>query len=180
MLHQWLPAWLGRKAQSRSQAKELYGAVVTAAREPALYARFGVPDTPEGRYGMVVLHLALLLERLRGEGPRLEELARLVAEAFVTDMDDCLRELGVGDLSVPKKVKRLAAGLYERSAAYRAALTVPDDGALKAGLEAAIPGLRDSAGLSGHVGCIARHLSRLEAEALGSGRVSFPPVAGPA
>lgn len=180
MLHDWLPAWLGRKAQSRSKAKELYGAVVTAAREPALYARFGVPDTPEGRYEMVVLHLALLLERLRGEGARFDELQRLVTEAFVTDMDDCLREMGVGDLSVPKKVKRAAAGLYERSAAYRAALTVPDGGALRAGLEAAIPGLGDSAGLSGHAGCIARYLSRLEAEALGSGQVSFPPVSGPA
>jgi len=90
----------------------------------------GVPDTPSGRYEMVALHLSLVLERLRADADEASPLPRLLVEAFVSDMDDSLRELGTGDLAVPKKVKKAAAGLYERSMAYRSALAAGDEPAL--------------------------------------------------
>src|SRR5882724_9487190 len=78
----------------------LYGAIVAQARLPVFYAGFGVPDTIEGRFDMVVLHLVLVLRRLR-QGPRSAALAQGLFDAFCRDMDHNLRELGVGDLSVP-------------------------------------------------------------------------------
>lgn len=122
---------LRTRAGARRKAGEIYGAVVARARAPHFYAGLGVPDTPSGRYEMVTLHLFLVLERLRTAGDT-SALPRLIVEAFVIDMDDSLRELGTGDLSVPKKVNRAAAGLYERTLAYRAALAQPDDRKLSA------------------------------------------------
>lgn len=114
--------WLTDRSKSRRKAEELYGRVVTAARQRELYSVLNVPDTPEGRFEMVAVMLFLALERLKKAGAEGDGLAQLAIEAFVTDMDDCLREMGVGDLSVPKKVKRAAAAFYERAAAYRTAL----------------------------------------------------------
>ncbi len=98
---------------------------MTQARKEGFYADLGVPDTPVGRFEMVALHLFLALEGLRGAAVP-EALSRVLVETFVIDMDDSLRELGTGDLSVPKKVKRAAAAFYERNLAYRAALEVAD------------------------------------------------------
>ncbi len=114
--------WLTQRADTSRKAEELYGSVVTAARQPLFYAALGVPDTPEGRFELVALHLFLALEGLRGKGADAEALVRRTIEAFVIDMDDCMREMGVGDLTVPKKVKRAAAAFYERAASYRHAL----------------------------------------------------------
>lgn len=114
--------WFKERAARRETASELYGVVVARAREPLFYRDWGVPDTPEGRYEMVALHLVLVLERLRVEGTAGQRLSRETIEAFVADMDDSMREMGVGDLTVPKKVKSAAAGVYARAEAFRAAL----------------------------------------------------------
>ena len=111
--------WLRQRAETSRKAEELYGSVVAAARQPDFYGALGVPDTPEGRFELVALHLFLALEGLRGKGAAAEALARRTIETFVIDMDDCMREMGVGDLTVPKKVKRAAAGFYERASIYR-------------------------------------------------------------
>ncbi len=129
--------WLARKSEAAQTAGELYGRVVTAARQPRLYRDFGIADTPEGRFEMIALHLFLALEALRGPGSKSEpsdEDARMTIEAFVADMDDSMREMGVGDLAVPKKVKRAAAGFYQRSVDYRTALAAEDDASLIAAL----------------------------------------------
>ncbi|SFV32981.1 ubiquinol-cytochrome C chaperone family protein [Hyphomicrobium facile] len=111
--------WLRQRAETSRKAEELYGNVVAAARQPDFYGALGVPDTPEGRFELVALHLFLALEVLRGKGADAEALARRTIETFVIDMDDCMREMGVGDLTVPKKVKRAAAAFYERASIYR-------------------------------------------------------------
>ncbi len=123
-------SWFRGRSDRQRQAKLLYGAVVAQAREPAFYRDYGVPDTLEGRYEMIVLVLFQLLERLREAGSEHEELSRVVLESLFTDVDDNMREIGIGDLSVPKKVKRAAAGFYERAVAYRAALEADDEAAL--------------------------------------------------
>lgn len=132
--------WFRQRNAQTLRAKELYGAVVAAARRPAFYRHYGVPDTLSGRYEMIVLTLFQVLERLRVEGAApqlgatLEETSRQTLEAFCTDMDDCMREMGVGDLSVPKKVKSAAGGFFERAAAYRPALEAGDAAALAAAI----------------------------------------------
>jgi len=118
-------SWLRRRGEAARKAEEIYGVVVAQARRPHFYAGYGVPDTLRGRYEMLALSLFLLLERMRRDaeaGAALQDLSRLTLERFCTDMDDCMREIGIGDLSVPKKVKRAAIGFYERAALYREAI----------------------------------------------------------
>ena len=111
--------WLQGRRDDRRKAGEIYGAVVAQSRNPSFYLAFGVPDALVGRYEMIALHMSLVLDRLAAADIGDEELRRALVERFVTDMDDAMRELGVGDMSVPRNVKKAAAGLYERGVAYR-------------------------------------------------------------
>jgi cytochrome b pre-mRNA-processing protein 3 len=77
-------------------AAALYAAIVAAARQPKFYAEWGVPDTVDGRFDMIVLHLYLVLARLRENAP---ELCQALTDTFCTDMDSNLREMGAGDLA---------------------------------------------------------------------------------
>lgn len=99
----------------------IYGAVVAQARQPALYARLGVPDSVTGRFEMVVLHAVLMLERLRREGEKGKAFSQAVFDDFCRDMDQSLRELGFGDQAVPKRMKQLGESFYGRAQAYGAA-----------------------------------------------------------
>ncbi|HWV82409.1 MAG TPA: ubiquinol-cytochrome C chaperone family protein [Hyphomicrobiaceae bacterium] len=92
------------------------------ARSEAFYRQHGVPDTVHGRFEMIVLHLALVLARLEPEGNGGQETGRAMLEAFVEDMDDACRRLGIGDMGVPRHVKKAAAAVLERGNAYRAAM----------------------------------------------------------
>ena len=117
--------WRGRSKTGRTATK-LYGSIVTAARREPFYAIHGVPDTPDGRFAVLVVHMFLVMERLRQDGAPGQELSRSLVEAFVTDMDDSMREMGVGDLSVPRKVKKAAGALYDSVGALREAAAQPD------------------------------------------------------
>ncbi len=119
--------WLAKRADASRKAENLYGAVVAQAREPAFYVDFGINDTLEGRYELIVLHMFLVLEKLREAFPGDTRWSRILIERFVTDMDDCMRELGVGDMTVPKRVKGAAAGLYGRAQRYREASGLGQD-----------------------------------------------------
>jgi cytochrome b pre-mRNA-processing protein 3 len=175
--------WFSRR-DDRRRAGDLYGAVVARARAPHLYTAYGVADTIVGRYEMVALHLMLVLDRLGAPDVADEELRRTVIEAFVADMDDAMREIGIGDTSVPRNVKKAAGGLYERSVAYRDGLAADDPGVLVAALVghvyAGAEEARPSAtALAAEVRAIAADLARQPAEALAAGRVTFPDPRSP-
>ncbi len=121
--------WLRKRAETGRRAGVLYGSVVTAARQPVFYGIIGVPDTPEGRFELIALHLYLALESVGDAAPG-GDLKQKAIETFVSDMDDCMREMGVGDLAVPKKVKRAAAALYERATNYQRGILDADNGNL--------------------------------------------------
>ena len=121
-----LKQWRGERKLA-AQAAVQYAAVSHAAREPRLYAEFGVSDTVDGRLEMLVLHLVLAMDRVRQIEPDGEATARALGEAFVTHMDDTMRAIGVGDLSVPRKVKKAAAALYDAHLEYGPALTATGD-----------------------------------------------------
>ncbi len=110
-------------------AYALYGVIVAQARQPALYLRYGVPDTLDGRFEMVVLHQVLLFHRLGREGETGQDLTQRVFDLFVADMDRSLREMGAGDMSVPRKMRKIAESFYGRLAAYGEGLQQgdPDD-----------------------------------------------------
>jgi cytochrome b pre-mRNA-processing protein 3 len=168
--------WNKRRSQAQT-ASEIYGAIVARARNPMFYRDCGVADTPEGRYELIVLFMVLVLDRLRQAGPDTLELQRQVIETFVTDMDDSMREMGVGDLTVPKRVKKAAAGLLERMELYRKALAESGDDALQAALDANIPAVSETAGgsalLARAVRTSIRHLAGLADNSVTAGQIQF-------
>jgi cytochrome b pre-mRNA-processing protein 3 len=97
----------------------LYEAIVAAARQPRFYAEMGVPDTVDGRFDMIALHMFLVLDRLNDGS--LETARQSLTDVFFRDMDRSLREMGVGDLSVGKKVRKMAEAFYGRLLAYKKA-----------------------------------------------------------
>ena len=112
----------------------LYTAAVAAARDPYLYAAVGVPDTLDGRFDLVGLYTFLVIRRLQAQPRPGAELAQAVFDAMFNDMDVNLREMGVGDLSVGKKVKVMWEAFHGRATAYAAALDAGDAGALETAL----------------------------------------------
>lgn len=110
------------RTRSGRTIEAIYGMIVAQARLPAFYESFGVPDTVNGRFDMVLLHLWLVLRRLRAAGEPGAALSQALLDKFCSDMDDNLREMGVGDLSVPKRMLKFAEAFYGRTAAYDAAL----------------------------------------------------------
>ena len=111
----------------------LYGAIVAQARRPVFYREYGVPDTVNGRFDMIVLHLCLFLDRVESDAGE-RAVGQQVFDLFCAEMDGHLRETGVGDLTVPKRMKEVGESFYGRRQAYRAALADPDPGALAAAL----------------------------------------------
>jgi cytochrome b pre-mRNA-processing protein 3 len=117
----------------------LYGTIVAQARFPVFYRDYAVPDTVNGRFDLLVLHLVLVIDRLT-QDPDLQRLGQGVFDRFCEDMDHNLREMGVGDLKVPKEMRRVGEAFYGRAQAYRAALAAPANGPLAAALERNIYG----------------------------------------
>src|ERR1043166_9623903 len=106
----------------------LYGAIVAQARNTRFYEDLAVPDTVLGRFDMVLLHVVLVLRRLREGEDR--ALAQGLFDAFCRDMDHNLREMGISDQGVPKHMQRVGEAFYGRAQAYEAALGAPGEGAL--------------------------------------------------
>ncbi len=106
---------------------ELYGAIVAQARQPVFYQDLGVPDVLDGRFDLIVLHLSAATRRLAELGAEAKETEQGLMGLFFADMDRSLREMGVGDLSVGKKIRNMAEAYYGRSQAYGEALGTEDD-----------------------------------------------------
>lgn len=124
-----------RRGRHERVGFELYGAAVAAAREPFLYTDLGVPDTLDGRFDMVGLHVFLLIQRLKTDPSPGPALAQAVFDAMFSDMEVNLREMGVGDLSVGRKVRVMWEAFHGRAAAYAAAMNAGDMMALDAALD---------------------------------------------
>jgi cytochrome b pre-mRNA-processing protein 3 len=163
-------------------ARTLYAGIVTQARRPAFYSTCGVPDTLDGRFELVALHAFLVLHRLKRDQEASAEFAQSLFDVLFLDMDVNLREIGVGDLGVGRRVKAMAQGFYGRIAAY--------EGGLEQGGETLVAALRrnlygtvqpDGTGLRAMAGYLVREAAGLDAQDLGdlmSGRVEFgaPPA----
>jgi len=98
---------LFRKNTATEPVYAVYSAIVAQSRQPRFYAEWSVPDTVTGRFDMISLHLALLFRRLRSEKPAVKDFSQAVFDLFFKDMDRSLREMGTGDLGVPKKIQKM-------------------------------------------------------------------------
>ena len=163
----------------------LYGGAVAAARDGWFYGVLGVPDTLDGRFDTVGLHVALLIRRLRTDpDPRGAAMAQAVFDAMFADMDVNLREMGVGDLSVGKKVRAMWEAFHGRARAYEAAVTASDMTALAQALQRNLwreePDLAGptlaALALAAHAMRAADHLAGQPLAGLLRGSVAFPPT----
>jgi len=129
-----------RSRRERYNAASLYGAIVAQARSSALYATIGVPDSVGGRFEMVVVHVILVTRRLETGGEAARAAGQAVFDRFCNDMDNALREMGVGDLSVPKHMRRVGEAYFGRMAAYGPALSSGDAAGLAEAIERTVFG----------------------------------------
>lgn len=111
---------------ARQSGAKLYEAVTRQARKPEFYVELGVPDSVEGRFELYSLHVVLLLHRLKGQGAQASEVSQALFDAYIRSLDDALRDLGVGDLSVGKKMRKLGEAFYGRVKSYESTLTDGD------------------------------------------------------
>jgi cytochrome b pre-mRNA-processing protein 3 len=189
-----LPAFR-RSARSRS-IDALYGMIVAQARMPVLYTDYGVPDTMEGRFDLLVLHLVLILRRLGrdslgrdnlGQDNGTQHTYRAVSrrdlgqslfDAFCRDLDANLREMGTGDLAVPKKMRSFGEAFYGRQAAYAGALADANERELETALARNIFSVAGTdsraARLARYVRAVAERLDCQEEADLTTGAIVFP------
>ncbi|WP_339872267.1 ubiquinol-cytochrome C chaperone family protein [uncultured Brevundimonas sp.] len=133
----------------------LYARAVTQARRPDFYTRLGVDDRIDARFELYTLHVLLLVLRLRDDGDRGGEAAQILFDTYVSALDNALRELGVGDVSVGKKMRKLGESLYGRMTVYEPPLRAGDEAALTVGLARNVYG-DDTA--TGPAGALARYV----------------------
>ncbi len=125
--------WSRTRAEAEI-AHRLYGAIVTQARNPVFYRDLGVPDSVDGRFDMIVLHLFLAIEKLAALEQRRAAVSQELMDTFFSDMDRSLREMGAGDMGVPHRIKTMAKSFFGRAEAYRDAVRNGDRDALAAAI----------------------------------------------
>jgi cytochrome b pre-mRNA-processing protein 3 len=172
---------LGLGEGRRVDAGALHAAVVARARDPEFYEALGVADTIEGRFEMLCMHAFLVLHRLKREGEAGAPLGQAMVDTLFLDLDRALREMGVGDLSVGKRMKSLGQAFYGRLEAYEGALAPASGEGLAAAVERNVfaegqpvpdAAIRLAAYMRASVGV----LGMLDLEALRNGALRFAAV----
>lgn len=177
---------LGRFSRLRRRsdtAHALYSAAVEQARLPGFYGLCAVPDTLDGRFDMIVLHTFLVMRRLKSDAGEGARLAQAVFDVMFGDFDQNLRELGVGDLGVGRRVKAMARGFYGRVKAYEDGLEASAPGPLRASLRRNLYGTVEVAdgplgAMAEYVRAATRDLDAQPVADLLAGRVRFPAAPG--
>ncbi|HUY68819.1 MAG TPA: ubiquinol-cytochrome C chaperone family protein [Alphaproteobacteria bacterium] len=152
----------------------LYQACVAQARQAKFYRAFGVPDTLDGRYDLLVLHAYLVMRRLGGDAERKQQLFDLM----FTDVDRNLREMGVGDMGIGKRMKRMISAFYGRGQAYERALADGGDAGLQDVLARNIYGkpmpCDDAVRLAAYVRAAVARLDEQPLADVTAGHIEFP------
>lgn len=172
----------GRERRAnRAITEALYARIVAAARQTKFYSDWNVPDTPLGRFEMLSLHMFLLQHRLHGEKGVVAEVAQVLIDEFFLDVEHSLRELGISDVGVPKRMKKLAKMFYGRTAAYAEALENADEEALAAALRRNVrPDIQEwpeAAQLAAYAMRCNRELAAQPSDAICAGELRFPDAA---
>ena len=174
----WIRKRWHRKRENANLVGAIYGSISQAARDPAFYTRFGVSDTLMGRYEMMALHSFLFQHRAKGSTPHLEDMAQEVLDAYFLELDHSLREVGIGDVAVPKRMKKLGRMIYGRWEAYGKALRENDrmsmTDALRRNVYSEGGDADRAADLAAYVFLASEHLARQDDSSILSGKLEFP------
>ncbi|NIZ02226.1 ubiquinol-cytochrome C chaperone family protein [Thalassospira lucentensis] len=175
--------WLKKKDRKHASAVDLYTAMVTQARQPEFYSKLGVADTKEGRFDLILVHAFILFRRLKAEDGD-KDLAQEVFDVMFADLDQNMREMGIGDVGILKRIRKMSDSYHGRIVAYEEGM---QSGAaeLAAALDRnlyADTDVRDEQ-LMAVVGYVHDALTLLEQQTLSeiqNGKVRFPDVPVPA
>ncbi|WP_152045617.1 ubiquinol-cytochrome C chaperone family protein [Aureimonas psammosilenae] len=150
-----------RRHRNREIVDAIYAGIVARSRKPQFFVECGLPDTVMGRFESLSIHVFLFLARCRDER-QAAPLAQDLVDRFISDVEDSIREIGIGDVAVPKRMRRLAGLFYERVAGYDAPLRASDADALgRALLDRA---LKDCPPGKGDAGALANYMIATKAE----------------
>jgi len=167
---------LFRKKANTAQVRALYGAIVAQSRQPLFYAQWQVPDTVTGRFDMISLHLCLVFRRLKNGEQASRIFSQDLFDMFFVDMDRSLRELGAGDMAVPKRIKEMGELFYGMLASIVEALDNNDENAICATLSRNIFDAKEPSCLgrfASYVIAQADNLSRHELDAILDGKIEL-------
>ena len=167
---------LFRKNTATEPVYAVYSAIVAQSRQPHFYADWGIPDTVTGRFDMISLHMALLFRRLRSEAGAQKNFSQAVFDLFFKDMDRSLREMGVGDLGVPKRIQKMGNVFFGLLAALSEAMDRPDHAALEAVLSRNVFGDHQGPQVRAMAEYLLRQdvaISRQSADAITGGTIEF-------
>lgn len=172
----------GGPRASEPAAQKLYDAAVDQARRPELYLEGGVPDSVDGRFEMVVLHVYFILRRLKvvdaASRESGEDVSQKLFDQMFVDMDQSLREMGVSDLSVGKRVKFMAKAFFGRVTAYDNGLASDEEEGLASAIVRNVFGTVDGMeervpAIARYMRCQAAHVDAQDVPAIQSGTLSF-------
>ena len=167
-----------RRASQSDKIDALYGMIVAQARSPEFYSGYGVPDTVDGRLDMILLHLVLVLRQLTKWHGALPPAGQRLFDRFLQDMDANFREMGVGDLTVPKRMQKVGEAYYGRSKVYESGLADDNPATLEAAVARNVFGAPEPAlgarRLAAYMREAAAYLERQNADALAAAAFEFP------
>ncbi|WP_343055319.1 ubiquinol-cytochrome C chaperone family protein [Azospirillum oleiclasticum] len=172
----------GRRRGDERADMAFYAAVVTQARQPGFYADLRVPDTLDGRFELIALHVFLVMRRLKGQGATADQRARRLYEVMIDEFDTSLREMGAGDTGIGRRVKTMLRGMHGRIIAYDKALADPDPRHLEVALDNNLYGTVRAvdpahlAAMAGYARATAAALEALPVERIVDGELRFVPV----
>ncbi len=179
----WAMPMFGRLFSRKPRADlphEIYGGLVARGRNPVLFQDLGVPDTMNGRFDMMVMHVFLLSFRLKNEDAACRALSQDIFDSFLLDMDRGLREEGVGDLTVPKRIKKMTQIFYGRVRAYEEPVNNQDKEALAAVIDRNIftdnSDPQNSRKLADYMLRLHRHIKALPSKSLLEGRLALETI----
>lgn len=175
-------SWLKRRKSIKSAAAGLYQSAVTQSRDPRFYTDLGVSDTMDGRFDLVSMHVFLIMARLRTLGRDGNSLSQALFDHMFKSMDETLREIGVGDLAVPKHMQRMMKAFNGRVHSYHAAIANNNLQELELAVVRNI--YRIEGGdmptaarmLAEYISLSAGHLLQQDLHALMAGQVFFPDI----
>ncbi|MGH6841384.1 MAG: ubiquinol-cytochrome C chaperone family protein [Methylocella sp.] len=163
-----------RRSANRQMIDRLSGEIVAAARNPVLFADYGIEDSLEGRFEAVTLHAVLVLRRLNHMDPPAAEIAQDLTDAIFRSFEIALREMGVGDISVPKEMKIIARAFFGRARAYDRALNGGTPELVAAIARNVYDGREDPDRLARYVETADKILAKVSLDVFTLGPVPFP------
>ncbi|MBM3513614.1 MAG: ubiquinol-cytochrome C chaperone [Alphaproteobacteria bacterium] len=170
-------AWWKTRPEQKSAAA-IYMALVAQARQTGFYLNYGVPDTVDGRFDLIVLHAMLVMRRLRRDDTATADLRQALFDYMFSDMDRSLREMGVGDLSIGKHIKKMAKAFYGRAADCERGLD-GDDALLASALTTSV--FRGGGASQDKIGAMCKYLRSADRSLAGvatedvvAGRLAWP------